>query len=387
MELRYAFDPERFYLGTLCKHGHRWPGTKFSLRRIYKDKQGRAVNHCLACTSKKLNWLYAFIDLQAMQVPEGWRLGKLCKKRHQWNGLDLTLKDNHGKCRDCEKIRRNQQGNKDRRRRWYEANIEEQREKARQRMNQLRQDPAYRDFARQRSRDGMRRRRLDGRESRSLYGLPYQYLEQNEMPRAWARRAGELHAAGYSPVQIKELIELENALRQGLENALRVKAQSTVAWLVMQEQRKYWEENPKAKRKHAVWWSKERWRFNYLINVEFRLYSREKSKRRKAVLKERTAVQVKPKQLLARFAEFGHCCAYCGHPGDMQMEHVMPIAKGGTHALGNLIPACSDCNYNKSTKPVETWYRAQAFFTEQRWRKICCVLGWTKSSVGQMALL
>jgi hypothetical protein len=30
MELQYTFDPERFYLGTLCKHKHRWPGTDLS---------------------------------------------------------------------------------------------------------------------------------------------------------------------------------------------------------------------------------------------------------------------------------------------------------------------------------------------------------------------
>ena len=71
----------------------------------------------------------------------------------------------------------------------------------------------------------------------------------------------------------------------------------------------------------------------------------------------------------------------------MQIEHVVPIAKGGTHALGNIVPACQRCNYSKHTNEVESWYRAQPFFSELRWRKICRVLNWSRGAVGQLALL
>lgn len=88
-----------------------------------------------------------------------------------------------------------------------------------------------------------------------------------------------------------------------------------------------------------------------------------------------------------RFAEFGHRCAYCGCDGKMQMDHVVPISKGGSHSVGSIVPACKRCNVSKHAKPAETWYRAQPFFSELRWRKICRVLGWHRSSVGQLALL
>lgn len=50
----------------------------------------------------------------------------------------------------------------------------------------------------------------------------------------------------------------------------------------------------------------------------------------------------------------GHC-AYCGKPigyYDMQVDHVIPLRKGGTNDLDNLVPACRSCNHYKSTLTV-----------------------------------
>jgi 5-methylcytosine-specific restriction endonuclease McrA len=69
------------------------------------------------------------------------------------------------------------------------------------------------------------------------------------------------------------------------------------------------------------------------------------------------------------------------------MDHFIPLAGGGTHALGNLVPACPSCNYSKTDHDPEQWYRAQPFFTEARWRKILQVLGVKRGSPLQLALL
>jgi len=42
---------------------------------------------------------------------------------------------------------------------------------------------------------------------------------------------------------------------------------------------------------------------------------------------------------------------------------------------------------SKFDHEVESWYRSQPFFSELRWRKICRVLNWDRSAVGQLALL
>jgi 5-methylcytosine-specific restriction endonuclease McrA len=138
-------------------------------------------------------------------------------------------------------------------------------------------------------------------------------------------------------------------------------------------------------------WKKQYQRRKYHIQMatdpDYVAYMRQKSKRRKAQMRDSVAIQVKGREIRARFAQFDHRCAYCGADGDLHIEHVVPISKGGPHSIGNIIPACKDCNYSKRDHDVETWYRSQPFCSDFRWRKICRVLGWQHSSVGQLALL
>lgn len=49
-------------------------------------------------------------------------------------------------------------------------------------------------------------------------------------------------------------------------------------------------------------------------------------------------------------------CAYCGvyiKFEDMQVDHVMPLRKGGADSLDNMLPACRSCNHYKSTLTLE----------------------------------
>lgn len=81
-------------------------------------------------------------------------------------------------------------------------------------------------------------------------------------------------------------------------------------------------------------------------------------------------------------------CAYCGASlAHRQTEHFLPISKGGTHVLSNILPACRRCNSSKLNHDPETWYRAQPFFTEQRWRTILRALGKQRVPVGQLSLV
>jgi 5-methylcytosine-specific restriction protein A len=43
-------------------------------------------------------------------------------------------------------------------------------------------------------------------------------------------------------------------------------------------------------------------------------------------------------------------CAYCGAtfaPGDLTMDHVVPIARGGRSVKGNVVASCKPCNTAK----------------------------------------
>lgn len=54
---------------------------------------------------------------------------------------------------------------------------------------------------------------------------------------------------------------------------------------------------------------------------------------------------------------FSGRCAYCEKrlTVDMQWDHLIPVARGGTHSVGNLVPACAACNQSKSSKTVMEW--------------------------------
>lgn len=42
-------------------------------------------------------------------------------------------------------------------------------------------------------------------------------------------------------------------------------------------------------------------------------------------------------------------CFYCGDPWE-EMDHFIPISKGGTHSKENVVPACQFCNRSKGAK-------------------------------------
>lgn len=57
-------------------------------------------------------------------------------------------------------------------------------------------------------------------------------------------------------------------------------------------------------------------------------------------------------------------CAYCSvqleawgrrHPNSLQWDHVVPLARGGTDGVGNLLPACRECNRSKSARLLIAW--------------------------------
>lgn len=50
------------------------------------------------------------------------------------------------------------------------------------------------------------------------------------------------------------------------------------------------------------------------------------------------------------------CCAYCGDDnGPFVVDHVVPLAKGGTSLETNLACACTPCNQSKSAHLLAEW--------------------------------
>jgi 5-methylcytosine-specific restriction endonuclease McrA len=40
-------------------------------------------------------------------------------------------------------------------------------------------------------------------------------------------------------------------------------------------------------------------------------------------------------------------CAYCGERAPLEIDHRVPLARGGTNSIDNILPACGPCNRRK----------------------------------------
>lgn len=59
---------------------------------------------------------------------------------------------------------------------------------------------------------------------------------------------------------------------------------------------------------------------------------------------------------LSIFERDDYTCTYCGERGGkLECDHIVPVAKGGSHRSDNLTTACFACNRSKRDKPAEEW--------------------------------
>lgn len=87
--------------------------------------------------------------------------------------------------------------------------------------------------------------------------------------------------------------------------------------------------------------------------------------------------------LAALIAVYGPRCAYCGGPGPLTVDHVIPKSRGGTDAWENLLPACRPCNEAKGNRTPEEWgvlprVRIKPFEQAFRWAT------WTQQGKGYL---
>lgn len=46
----------------------------------------------------------------------------------------------------------------------------------------------------------------------------------------------------------------------------------------------------------------------------------------------------------------GFRCHYCGATGKLEVDHIIPLAAGGTNDMSNLVAACPHCNRSKGAR-------------------------------------
>lgn len=56
------------------------------------------------------------------------------------------------------------------------------------------------------------------------------------------------------------------------------------------------------------------------------------------------------------FRILGRDCHYCGDHAN-EVDHIVPVARGGATRLRNLVPACKSCNSSKRDRLLKEWRR------------------------------
>lgn len=249
-------------------------------------------------------------------------------------------------------------------------------------MANMRQDLEYAETCRDRTRKCMAKNRAaNGRVSRLGLHVPPHLM-------GYGFRSLELQAFIDAGTQIRDITKDDVLANRQMQQAIQSLASSpSVARLVMDEQKRYWRENPEAKKRHDGQRDKREYAWRYKWDPLFRRHECQRNSEKKARNRGNHTVKLCRGDIDARFAKFDNQCAFCGSANELIVEHFIPRSKGGPHAIGNLLPACHRCNMSKFNHDPEKWYRSQPFFTEARWRKILRVLGKIKGSVNQLPLL
>jgi 5-methylcytosine-specific restriction endonuclease McrA len=62
-------------------------------------------------------------------------------------------------------------------------------------------------------------------------------------------------------------------------------------------------------------------------------------------------------EVMRIFLNLGRACAYCDQAidGDPDPDHVVPISRGGSNSITNILPACRSCNSDKRDLLLSEW--------------------------------
>lgn len=90
--------------------------------------------------------------------------------------------------------------------------------------------------------------------------------------------------------------------------------------------------------------------------TNYQIVSQNKHKRRARKRQNPDSVGVSVRDWMKLVRRYRSCCAYCGEFVERPViEHVIPLARGGRHAIGNVLPACAGCNASKHASFIVEW--------------------------------
>jgi 5-methylcytosine-specific restriction endonuclease McrA len=122
----------------------------------------------------------------------------------------------------------------------------------------------------------------------------------------------------------------------------------------------YYANKDKAFERHRRWYHKNKekahaWLRRWRNTAEGRVRVRLLNAKRRALEKAQYA-KIEPKEILALMKQY-NACFYCGKAGNLSLDHVIPLSKGGLNHHSNLVLACHSCNSSKKNKSLDAWFK------------------------------
>ena len=134
-----------------------------------------------------------------------------------------------------------------------------------------------------------------------------------------------------------------------------------------QKRRQYARDPLKGKAQRAAW---------HAAHPEVRKISSERYRARKAA----AVGSFTTKEWLALVAGFDGRCAYCGEKASLQADHRIPLSRGGTNFISNILPACRSCNCRKA-RTTEREFRVRLLNEGLRSREFEVVDWWAAGEI------
>lgn len=112
--------------------------------------------------------------------------------------------------------------------------------------------------------------------------------------------------------------------------------------------KRHYEANKQDYIDRATAWGKENPEYIRERAAKYRHENRERC--RQQVRKRRSgAGSFSTPKWKSRLEYYGERCVYCGSAERIEIEHRIPLSRGGTNQPANLVPACKSCNCSKGT--------------------------------------
>jgi 5-methylcytosine-specific restriction endonuclease McrA len=132
-------------------------------------------------------------------------------------------------------------------------------------------------------------------------------------------------------------------------------------------------------REHANGYARARQRRRYTENREQILKKKRNYERRR---REQDPFRAKEQRLAKRSRILGlevktitdhdlrrlylSSCTICDSTDKIEIDHIIPVSKGGRHAIGNLWPLCQSCNQSKSSHLLIKWKQRPSFINGRK---------------------